>query len=322
QLDALRRTIQETVEWQKATRDELKALVGELIAGAEEQRKNLAISLELIERIQSQVPVFETFQGILGRLSEDMAQSAVALSGITSNVVNLHTSSEQMARVHGELERQLSELVREVADSVTTQQETIDSSLELASKLESKVPVFTGLQESLAALAADIAKSADSLSHALASLQEIHGRIDGSLTRAMQVQEQLSAAHEEYRNTLQQELDEMKTFWATAAQDLRELQKELSSGVQDFTRHLHDGLRYSIGQFDNLLTDVTGRLSTVINAVKDSVENIPDEMDRVERALSDLRKTLEMVAAGLDGRLGANREVEERPSIEAEVSEG
>ena len=109
-MDALCRTIQETVEWQKATRDELKALVGELISGAEEQRKNLAVSLEQVERIQAQVPVCERLQGLLGRLSEDMAHGSRHVQ-CRSNVMELHRSTEEMAKMHGELEEHLSELV-------------------------------------------------------------------------------------------------------------------------------------------------------------------------------------------------------------------
>lgn len=320
QLDALRRTIQETVEWQKATRDELKALVGELIAGAEEQRKNLAVSLELVERIQAQVPVCERLQGLLGRLSEDMAQSAAAMSSVAPNVMELHRSTEEMAKMHGELEEHLSELVGEVADSVRTQQETISSSLELASKLQSQVPVFTGLQEALAGLAGDVTSSAQSLSDALTNLQAIHGRIGESLAVASQMQEQLSAAQEGYRQGLQQELEEMRRFWGSAARDLRDLQEELSAGIQSFTKQLHGGLEYSLSQFDSLLSDVTGRLGAVISAVRDSVENIPDEMDRVERALSDLGETLEIAVAEFGDRLGANSEVEEQVGVDAEIS--
>ena len=299
----------------KGDEDELKALVGELIAGAEEQRKNLAVSLELVERIQAQVPVCERLQGLLGRLSEDMAQRVQCRSSI---VMELHRSTEEMAKMHGELEEHLSELVGEVADSVRTQQETISSSLELASKLQSQVPVFTGLQEALAGLAGDVTSSAQSLSDALTNLQAIHGRIGESLAMASQMQEQLSAAQEGYRQGLQQELEEMRRFWGSAARDLQDLQEELSAGIQSFTKQLHGGLEYSLSQFDSLLSDVTGRLGAVISAVRDSVENIPDEMDRVERALSDLGETLEIAVAEFGDRLGANSEVEEQVGVDAE----
>lgn len=250
-----------------------------------------------------------------------MSQSAVAFSDIASNVIEVHQSTEAVAKKHSELEEELSRLTREVADSVHVQKEGLDASLELVYRLQNQVPVFTELQQSLAGLGADMSRSAASLSGAVANLQELHLSIEQSVTAAREQQAELSLSQEEHRQNLRKELDVMKTFWESSAQELRDLHQELSTGIQTFTNQLHDGLSYSIGEFDNLLTDVTTRLRVVISAMSDSVEDIPDEMNRVVGALHELRGVLERAVAETELRLsGINGEIEQYVKTESEMS--
>ena len=58
--------------------------------------------------------------------------------------------------------------------------------------------------------------------------------------------------------------------------DVNELNVKLGESVKEFGDHIHNGIIATFGDFDDGLSEISTRLCSVINEIRDSIEDLPE----------------------------------------------
>jgi methyl-accepting chemotaxis protein len=219
------------------------------------------------------------------------------------------------------LKGQVEDLSRCIKETITWQKQTHDEMQELSRGLSEAVLDVRDTLAQTADLVQDLSTEGQQLKAIIASLGSVQNAFETALSKLSQTIEATAEASLKTESNLQKladaslevdearekqfillkgQLDEMKAFWRTAADQMNGLRQGITEGVQTFTQQLHQGLEYSFGQYDKALSTAVERLRGAISSLGDGMEDLPDLMDRIGERLVKLSSSVEAVIQGMN----------------------
>lgn len=62
--------------------------------------------------------------------------------------------------------------------------------------------------------------------------------------------------------------------------DISELSNNLQSSVGEFSTKMQEGVRMTLGEFDNGLSELTQRIANTVESISDAVEALPEAISK------------------------------------------
>jgi predicted HicB family RNase H-like nuclease len=183
-----------------------------------------------------------------------------------------------------------STLIDKVAENTESQTNMGDRLLTLGDR-------FNNYTQKLTSFQFELNTSLELLHDIEANLNKMQETATVSLEKTMDRHEQLDRVGETLRVTMAEQLkvidnrmENLKGYWEGSEENMRQLNKELSTSTETFSNNLYQGLERTFQQYDKNLAEALGYLQSSIMGIEDAVEEMPELIDRFQSNLRHLNE--------------------------------
>ncbi|WP_261303988.1 hypothetical protein [Paenibacillus andongensis] len=297
-----------TIEWQQRVHEEMGALVQSMQDSAKEQSLMVEKTTVLTDHIHQYTSQITEHQDVLERTVAQLNQTAErntelheATSGLLGRMI------EERNVFHNHFDESISMLQQNVTSIVQQTQLQVELQYKLEQNLKGMTDT-TQSQELLAATMADYAthtqRSSETLANLVESVEnnaktftELQETMGGVLKQTESERKRMDQVLQDVINRLSGQLDEMDTrvetmkeHWDSTSDVMTKMNNQLTKSMGQFTDDMHRGLKHTFEMFDEELGTTVNLLHRVVQAIQDSLVELPDEMQTLKQTVQELNK--------------------------------
>ncbi|MGQ7890673.1 hypothetical protein [Paenibacillus sp. WC2504] len=297
-----------TIEWQKRVHEDMGTLVQSMQDSAKEQSLMVEKTTVLTDHIHQYTSQITEQQDVLERTVAQLNQTAeknAELHGATS--VLLEKIIEERNAFHNHFDESLYVLQQNV-ESIVQQTEL---QVELQTKLEQNLRGMTDTTQSQESLANSMAEYAGYTQRSGETLAELIGQVESNartfsdlqstmeevLTRTESERIRMDELMQDIVGNLTGQLEGMdsrsevlKDHWDTTSEVMTKINNQLTKSMGQFTDDMHRGLKHTFEMFDEELGTTVNLLHRVVQAIQESLLELPDEMQTLKQTVQELNK--------------------------------
>lgn len=308
QMKNLSESINKTVEWQERVHEEMSNLVESMQQSARNQSEMVEKTTVLTQEIHQYTDNITDYQKVLeGTVSQlnDTTSKNSELQSVVSGLLDRMVEERNVFNQY--FDEHLAKLQSNV-ESIIIQTEY---QVKVQTLLEQNLERITDMADSQQVLATSLSdqavlskKSSEELGHLVERFEnnatlftELQGRVGGMLEQSLEEQSRLDKLIEKVNfelvdqvEAMDERTEKMISVWEENSQLMKDLNRQLSTSINQFADDMHRGIMRTFEQFDEELTKSVNLLTRGVDSMRDGLVEMPEVIQELKQSVNEINR--------------------------------
>ncbi|MEK4359872.1 hypothetical protein NYE48_22880 [Paenibacillus sp. FSL M7-1455] len=308
QMKNLSESINKTVEWQERVHEEMSNLVESMQQSARNQSEMVEKTTVLTQEIHQYTDNITDYQKVLeGTVSQlnDTTSKNSELQSVVSGLLDRMVEERNVFNQY--FDEHLAKLQSNV-ESIIIQTEY---QVKVQTLLEQNLERITDMADSQQVLATSLSdqavlskKSSEELGHLVEQFEnnatlftELQGRVGGMLEQSLEEQSRLDKLIEKVNfelvdqvEAMDERTEKMISVWEENSQLMKDLNRQLSTSINQFADDMHRGIMRTFEQFDEELTKSVNLLTRGVDSMRDGLVEMPEVIQELKQSVNEINR--------------------------------
>ncbi|WP_431785546.1 hypothetical protein [Paenibacillus lactis] len=308
QMKNLSESINKTVEWQERVHEEMSNLVESMQQSARNQSEMVEKTTVLTQEIHQYTDNITDYQKVLeGTVSQlnDTTSKNSELQSVVSGLLDRMVEERNVFNQY--FDEHLAKLQSNV-ESIIIQTEY---QVKVQTLLEQNLERITDMADSQQVLATSLSdqavlskKSSEELGHLVERFEnnatlftELQGRVGGMLEQSLEEQSRLDKLIEKVNfelvdqvEAMDERTEKMISVWEENSQLMKDLNRQLSTSINQFADDMHRGIMRTFEQFDEELTKSVNLLTRGVDSMRDGLVEMPEVIQELKQSINEINR--------------------------------
>lgn len=308
QMKNLSESINKTVEWQERVHEEMSNLVESMQQSARNQSEMVEKTTVLTQEIHQYTDNITDYQKVLESTVSQLNDTTSKNSELQSVVSGLLDRMVEERNVFNQyFDEHLAKLQSNV-ESIIIQTEY---QVKVQTLLEQNLERITDMADSQQLLATSLSdqavlskKSSEELGHLVERFEnnatlftELQGRVGGMLEQSLEEQSRLDKLIEKVNfelvdqvEAMDERTEKMISVWEENSQLMKDLNRQLSTSINQFADDMHRGIMRTFEQFDEELTKSVNLLTRGVDSMRDGLVEMPEVIQELKQSVNEINR--------------------------------